>query len=95
MDILFSPRPQVVKHFAEMLAELERYSEAVQVLREHHTGVAMLDGALKMCRERLADPQAHPLELMATFHIAKQVHVNLHHDVMQVLRQARGAAAHD
>lgn len=89
MDLLFAPRHQVVEHFASLLAKLKGYCAAVEALREHHTGVAMLESAVQLCEERLAEPHCLVLELLATFHIAAQVQANLHADVMHLLEVAR------
>lgn len=91
LDLLTAPRHQVLEEFTSALSSMEAYAHAVECLRAHHTGVAMFGSALKILRERLADPTSHPLELLASYHIAREVQTCLHQDVVQLLK----VAAHD
>lgn len=91
LDLLTAPRCHVVQEFTSILTSMEDYARAVECLRAHHTGVAMFGSALKILRERLADPTSHPLELLASYHIAREVQTCLHRDVVELLK----AEAHD
>lgn len=73
----------------ELLHSMEEYLVAVESIRAHHTGVAMLESAVKLCREKY-EAGAPNMELYAQFWIAMQIYNKLHLDVLRLTEAHSG-----